>query len=133
MIEINNTAKQKINLALIKKTAQKFLKAYGKEKYDLSIAFVSSVEMRKLNKQCRNKDQTTDVLSFEGEGEFLGEIIIDYAQVKRQAAEYGASAEEELIFILVHGLLHLIGYDDTTEKGMEEMIRLGEKFINKCR
>lgn len=131
MIEINNAAKQKINSALIKKTAQNFLKAYGKEKYDLSIAFVSGAAMRKLNKQYRNINQTTDVLSFAGEGDFLGEIIIDCAQVKGQAAEFGNSLENELIFILVHGLLHLIGYDDATEKGMKEMIKLGEEFLNK--
>lgn len=131
MIEINNLAKSKVNLKLVEKTAKKFLKAHKKANCDLSIAFVGDPEMRALNKQCRKKDNITDVLSFEGEGDFLGEIIIDYAQVKRQAAEYGASAEEELIFILVHGLLHLIGYDDTTEKGREEMIRLGEKFLSK--
>lgn len=131
MIEINNAAKQKINSALIKKTAQNFLKAYGKEKYDLSIAFVSGVAMRKLNKQYRNINQTTDVLSFAGEGDFLGEIIIDCAQVKGQAAEFGNSLENELIFILVHGLLHLLGYDDKKEKGRREMIRLGEEFLNK--
>ncbi|MBU4347150.1 rRNA maturation RNase YbeY, partial [Patescibacteria group bacterium] len=62
-------------------------------------------------------------------GIFLGEVIIDYAQIKRQAREFGSGVNDELVFILVHGLLHLLGYDDKTEKGAKEMERLGEKFI----
>lgn len=131
MIEINNSTKQKINLSLIQRIVENFLKFYKKEKYDLSIAFVSGTEMRKLNKQYRHSDKTTDVLSFEGEGNFFGEIIMNYAQIKKQAAEFGNSAESELVFILIHGLLHLLGYNDTTDEGREEMIRLGEEFIGR--
>lgn len=129
MIEINNTTKAKIDLILVKKTAQSFLKNFKKEKYGVSIAFVSDEEIKKLNNHYRGKNKPTDVLSFEGEGDFLGEILLSYSQIKKQAKEFDKNIKEELLFVLVHGLLHLLGYRDATEKGRQEMIKIGEKFI----
>ncbi|HMB65813.1 MAG TPA: rRNA maturation RNase YbeY, partial [Patescibacteria group bacterium] len=73
----------------------------------------------------------TDVLSFPAEepGDFLGEVIINYQQVSRQAPDFDSSPREELVFILVHGLLHLLGYTDDTEETKREMIELGQKLI----
>lgn len=133
MVEINNKTKSKIDLVLVKKIAEKFLLAHGKKNFDVSVAFIGDAAMRALNKKYRKKDKPTDVLSFLGEGKFLGEIIIDYAQIKRQAKLYKNSVRHELIFILVHGLLHLLGYDDKIERGRLEMERLGERFINKIK
>lgn len=133
MIEINNKTKSKINLALIKKTVENFLQIYGKKNFDISIAFVGDAAMRVLNKKYRKKDQATDVLSFSGEGNFLGEIIIDYAQIKRQAKVYKNNIKDELVFILVHGLLHLLGFNDKTERGRVEMEKMGKEFINKIK
>jgi probable rRNA maturation factor len=131
MIEINNKTKSKIDLALIKKLVEKFLKLYNKKGFDISIAFIGDAAMRALNKKYRKKDKPTDVLSFSGERKFLGEVIIDYAQIKRQAKVYKNSVQRELIFILVHGLLHLIGFNDKIEKGRREMENLGNKFVDK--
>lgn len=133
MVEINNRTKSKINLILIKRVAEKFLRRYKKHDYEASIVFVGDSVIRRLNKTYRSKDKTTDVLAFRGEGKFLGEIIIDYAQIKRQAPRYGNSVQNELIFILVHGLLHLIGLNDETEKGEREMARKGEEFSRKIK
>ncbi|MEA3463827.1 MAG: rRNA maturation RNase YbeY [Patescibacteria group bacterium] len=154
MIEINNKTKSKIDLALVQKVAQKFLKYYNKErrlaaapfgngyhaninKVELSIAFVGDKIIRRLNKTYRGIDKATDVLAFPcaaagtsiGEQMFLGEILINYSQVKRQAKKFGNSAKRELVFILVHGLLHLLGHDDKTETGRREMERIGEEFV----
>jgi probable rRNA maturation factor len=131
MVEINNKTKNKINLGLIKKATEKFLKLNRKKNYDVSIAFVGDSVMRKLNKAYRGKDKATDVLSFAGENNFLGEIIIDYAQIKRQAKAYKNSVQQELVFILIHGLLHLLGYNDKTEKGRNEMERIDKEFVSK--
>ena len=132
-VEINNKTKAKINLSLVRKIARKFLKKHKKEKKDLSIAFVGDRRIRELNKNYRKIDKVTDVLSFAGEEKFLGEVIIDYSQIKRQAKEFRGrgmrAVEEELVFILAHGLLHLLGYDDRTEEERREMERLGEEFI----
>lgn len=130
MIEINNKTRSDINTILIKSVAEKFLKYY-KIKKNLSIAFVGDTVIRRLNKNYRGKDKITDILSFDGEAQDLGEIIIDYAQIKRQSRKYSKSIQDELIFILVHGLLHLIGYDDQTEKDRKIIIKKGEDFIKK--
>lgn len=131
-IEINNQANYKIDLKLLKKVIEAFARAYkiGKNK-EISLALVGDAEIKKLNFTYRGLNEATDVLSFSGDGDYLGEIIIDYNQIKRQAGKFKNSAEEELIFILAHGLLHLIGYDDKTDKEREKMIRLGEEFVKK--
>jgi len=129
-LEINNQTKHKIDSKLIEKVIKVFGRVYKINKNkEISLAFVSDNEIKKLNKSYRGFNKPTDILSFPGEGDFLGEIIIDYDQIKRQAANFKNSAKQELIFILIHGLLHLIGYDDKTDKAREKMIKLGEKFI----
>ncbi len=133
MIEINNTTKFKINERLIKGVAEKFLRSRNLSKQDVSIAFIGDAKMKQLNFRYRKKNCPTDVLSFGGDEDFFGEIIIDPAQIRRQAKENGNAFQNELIFILVHGLLHLGGYDDRTEKDRLHMINLGEKFIGKLK
>lgn len=129
MVEINNRTKFKIDLNLIKKVAKKFLRIYKKVGYEVSIAFVGDKTIRSLNKAYRGEDKTTDVLAFPGEDEFLGEIVINYAQIKKQAKLYSSGAKEELIFILTHGLLHLLGHSDKSASGKKKMERLGKKFV----
>jgi len=133
MIEVNNTTKIKINKKLIIEIAEKFFKVYKLKNKELSIAFISDQKMRRLNKNYRGLDKTTDILSFNGEDDFLGEIIISPLMIKKQAKENKNPFKYELSFIFVHGLLHLIGYDDETEKGRLKMIKLGEDFLNKIR
>ena len=89
MVEAINRAKAKIDLKLVENVAEKFLQAYKIKKKEVSIAFVGDSTIKKLNREYRHQDKITDVLSFTGEGDFLGEIIIDYAQIKRQAKEFG--------------------------------------------
>ncbi len=131
MIEINNKTKSKINLALVGRTAEQFLKLNKIKNRDVSIAFIGDASMSKLNKAYRGKNKPTDILAFPGDNDFFGEIIIGYAQIKRQAKVYKNSVRQELIFILIHGLLHLLGYDDKTENGRREMEMLSKKFIEK--
>lgn len=128
-IEINNQADYKINLKLIEKAVRIFGRAYKIKNKEISLAFVGAAEMKKLNFTYRGLNKATDILSFAGDGDCLGEIIIDYNQVKKQAGRFKNSAEKELIFILVHGLLHLLGYNDEMEKQREKMIKKGEEFI----
>lgn len=148
-IEINNLAKEKIDFKLVRKVISAFGRAYKVNKNkEISLAFVDDEEIKKLNKIYRGLNQATDILSFAplnnaednltgqaGEDNFLGELVIDYKQIKRQAGNFRPSARRELIFVLAHGLLHLIGYNDKTEKGRLKMIKLGEEFIRelKCK
>jgi probable rRNA maturation factor len=108
---------------LLSKIAHRALEVLGLSKVELSIALVSDVQIKRLNKRYRNKDKPTDVLSFPiGEKVedwlILGDIVISVDTAKRQAKELGHSLEEELKRLLVHGLVHLLGYDH--ELGGEE-------------
>ena len=132
-VGIANKTRTKINTSLVKKVSEQFLKKYRKDKLELSIVFVGDRRMRVINRKYRKYDKVTDILSFEGEDESFGELIIDYAQIKRQAKSFSNSTKEELVFILVHGLFHLLGYEDNTEKEEEKMISLGESFIKKLK
>lgn len=102
---------------------------------ELSITFVDNRRIQEINREYRNKDAATDVISFAmeemGEGEMkivgadipriLGDIIISIERTKEQAIEYGHSFERELGFLALHGLLHLLGYDHMTESDEKVM------------
>ncbi|MDT7911136.1 MAG: rRNA maturation RNase YbeY [Thermocrinis sp.] len=108
---------------LLSKIAHRALEVLGLSKVELSIALVSDAQIKRLNKLYRNKDKPTDVLSFPiGEKVedwlILGDIVISVDTAKRQAQELGHSLEEEIKRLLVHGLVHLLGYDH--ELGGEE-------------
>lgn len=89
-----------------------------------AIAFVSDRAMRELNLEFRGIDKTTDVLSFPFEPDefdtredFLGDIVISAEQAARQAAENGLDLETEIRQLILHGILHLCGYDHETDNG----------------
>jgi probable rRNA maturation factor len=108
---------------LLSKIAHRALEVLGLNRAELSIVLVSDAQIRRLNKLYRHKDKPTDVLSFPiGETVkgwlILGDIVISVDTAKRQAQELGYSLEEELKRLLVHGLVHLLGYDH--ELGGEE-------------
>ncbi|PLX20663.1 rRNA maturation RNase YbeY [Candidatus Parcubacteria bacterium] len=128
-VEVFNKTRTKINTKLARDIAGVFLLKNKRASYGLSIVFVGDKKIRDINKNFRGIDRITDILSFEGEEDYFGDLIIDYAQIKRQAKKFGNSVKEEMVFILVHGLLHLLGYSDKTEKEEKIMIKLGEKFI----
>jgi len=76
--------------------------------------------MRRLNRRYRGKDRTTDVLSFppaEGAGGFLGDLVISVPEARRQAKRSGQAVEAVIRKLLLHGLLHLLGYDHETDRG----------------
>ncbi len=127
MIEINNTTKVKINSVKLKRVIEKFIESKRLKDFSVSVALIGDAKMTELNYRYRGLKKPTDVLSFTA----VNEIIINIKQIERQAKEQGQSREAELIFILVHGLLHLIGYNDNTEPKRLKMIALGEDFIRR--
>ena len=122
MIEVNNLTTSKVDESFIKKVAERVLKGEKKEG-NLSVAFVGSGRMRKLNKKYRKKNKVTDVLAFED----LNEIVICLREVKKSAKRYKVSFQEELARVLVHGILHLLGYNH--EKSEEEGKKMEEKEV----
>ncbi|MFB6225789.1 MAG: rRNA maturation RNase YbeY [Candidatus Paceibacteria bacterium] len=104
----------------------------------VSVHQIGDDKMRELNREYRDKDSTTDVLSFsmqEGdsfsrESKDYGDIFISAPQVKRQAKEYGVSPTDEFKRMLVHGVLHLSGYDHKQNDEAEEMYSLQEDLLD---
>ncbi len=114
-------------------------KIYGVENHELSITLTNDENIHALNKKFRGIDRPTDVLSFAfnesdepeiigAEINVLGEIIISVERAKVQAADFGHSLLREIIFLEVHGLLHLLGYDHVDEDDRREMEE-EQKFI----
>ena len=106
---------------------------------DFNVCFVSDDEISRMNAVYRGKAAPTDVLSFpwEGEGEsgpeesaadefrnFLGDIVISVATAERNAKAEGLSAEEEIRLLILHGVLHLLGYDHETDQGEMNSLEL---------
>lgn len=84
---------------------------------EVSIAFVDDDAMTSLNRKFRRKNKTTDVLTFAGEDQFLGDIVISVDQARRQAADEKHSLATEMRYLILHGILHALGYDHETDGG----------------
>ena len=131
MIEVvNRQRKMTVDCERWRAFAEKVLKVAPAEGAGVTVAFVSDRVMRGLNRRWRGKRGTTDVLSFPaGQDEFervegvtLGDVVISVEQAARQAGEHGLSFENEVEQLILHGVLHLCGYDHETDDG--EMNRL---------
>jgi probable rRNA maturation factor len=124
MVEVVNRQRgKKIDTEAWSTFAVKALEAIGNQASSATIAFVSDKNIRKLNQQFRNIDKATDVLSFPAEEETnLGDIAISVETAAAQAKENGLTLEAEIAQLILHGLLHLSGYDHETDSG--EMNRL---------
>ncbi len=99
------------------------------------VRLVDDDEMRSLNRQFRGKDSPTDVLSFPGgdsaEGRHLGDVVIAIPRTRSQATRQGHSTQRELRLLLVHGVLHCLGYDHEMDSGEMERLeaRLRRKWL----
>ncbi|HEY6243555.1 MAG TPA: rRNA maturation RNase YbeY [Pyrinomonadaceae bacterium] len=125
MIEVVNRQRiRKLHVVPWIKRVEKMLDVIGKAESSVTVAFVSDQKIRELNRQFRNVDKATDVLSFpsdSSDGE-MGDIAISIETAARQAKENGLTLDGEIAQLLLHGLLHLSGYDHETDNG--EMDRL---------
>jgi len=93
-------------------------------KATVAVRITTDAELRHLNRSYADEDHATDVLSFEGSGNHLGDIAISWAAVTGQAADYGHDQKTELALLSVHALLHLLGWDHSTDAELREMNRL---------
>lgn len=131
---INRQRRHGIDAKRWREFATAALKSIKRDAHDVSIVFVSDATIRKLNRQFRAKDYATDVLSFpcepevfeSNEAKTLGEIVISVDRATAQAKENGLSFTNEVEQLVLHGMLHLCGYDHETDDG--EMNRLELKL-----
>jgi len=126
MVEVvNRQRKKKITTDPWSLRAEQMLKAIGRSNESATIAFVSDSKIRELNVKFRGIDKSTDVLSFPaGEPDNLGDIAISLETAARQAKENGLSFNDELAQLMLHGLLHLSGYDHESDNGEMNRIEL---------
>lgn len=90
----------------------------------IAVRITGDAELRRLNATYAGKDAVTDVLSFAGSEDHLGDLAISWAMVGRHAAEHGHAPDTEFALLCVHGLLHLLGWDHRTAAERREMTRL---------
>lgn len=145
MIELRNLTTVQVEEGFVKKIVKEVLKKEQvAEEPETSVAFIGPGRMRKLNRTYRKKNRVTDVLAFpESKVKFekfkigptqkvkgLGEIVVCLREVKKNARKFGASFEEELSRVLVHGVLHLLGYDhEKSKEKAEEMKNKEERYL----
>ncbi len=125
MIEVVNRQRRlQIDTQVWSTFATKALAAIGKSESSATIAFVSDKKIRELNRQFRGIDKATDVLSFPSDGPDLGDIAISVDTAAAQAKENGLKLDEEIAQLILHGLLHLSGYDHETDNGEMNQLEL---------
>jgi probable rRNA maturation factor len=122
---------------IIQKTCEQLGTVFG----EVSCTFVSDETMRELNRTYRDKDEPTDILSFVQDDEddgfpsydeqekSWGDMVISLAAMERNCTDFAVSAHEELIRLLVHGILHLHGYDHESTDASEPMLQKQEEFV----
>ena len=136
-MKINFINHTKENIIEYKKLIREIFK-FDKTKTIMNIIFVNDEEIHKINKDYRNIDRVTDVISFalNDEKDFLikteelGDVFICIDQAKRQAEDYGHSLDRELGFLSVHGYLHLHGYDHMNKDDEEIMFKKQDEILN---
>jgi len=121
----------KVRTQFLLSTAEAILRHAGQDRGELSVVLMNDRAMRRLNEHYRGKDRTTDVLSFPqasprgGAEQLIGDVVISLQTATRQAKERKSTLHAEVVRLLVHGIVHLLGYDH--ERSPQEARRMGAK------
>src|SRR3989338_7189337 len=132
--ELNQTilrGGQRLQLSVLDRTLKAISRERpGKSEVHVSIAFVDVKTMKQLNRAYRGKNGLTDVLSFPlAEGSQMGELILSYDQARKEAKERKHSVRDEIVFLIVHGMLHLFGHDHERPSDAKRMFPLQERIL----
>ena len=131
----NRQRQVSVRTPFVKRQARRMMAYLGCSDRELSVVFVHDDGMRVLNRDYRSKDRSTNVLAFsqcrtypgEPQSKMLGDVVISLPTAAREARELGESLEKRVVFLLAHGLLHLLGYDhegpDSQRRCMERKER----------
>lgn len=139
-IEFYNETKERVlEEKELKKLIKYALKYMNLKNVSFSVIFVDNNKIQELNRDYRNIDRVTDVITFRladyeevmcGKINILGDVYISLDKAKEQSIEYGHSYLRELSFLLIHGFLHLLGYDHMNEEDEKEMFSLQEEILD---
>jgi probable rRNA maturation factor len=122
----------KIDRAAMKQAVRTVLEGEGTRRAEISLAFVDHATIHQLNKRYLEHDEPTDVLSFPlSQNPLSGELVIGAEMAAEQAGNRGHSVHAELTLYVIHGLLHLCGYDDRDAKGRQEMRRRERHYLER--
>ena len=135
---VNRQTRRKLSRLRLKKTAQKVLELLNQERAELSLGLVGNRGIQKLNARYRNRNEPTDVLAFPaGKAllpgmQVLGDVVISVEKAEEQARKRRKTLGQEIESLLIHGILHLLGYDhERSEKDAKIMRRMEKKFIER--
>ncbi len=137
---------RKTDLNEIKRVADKAVRSvFGKASFELNIVLVTDARIKAMNRKYLNENRVTDVLAFPGPGsdgrsgmfgsdraKFLGDIAISSDRAARNAVLYGVPFNEEVARYVVHGVLHLAGYDDASRSGKEKMTEKEDDILEEA-
>jgi probable rRNA maturation factor len=134
-IKVANPYEQPLDFAALKAAATAVLEGEGIPAAKVGLAFVDNAHIHRLNKQFLNHDEPTDVLTFPYSTpkakKLEGEVVIGYEVAAENAVDRGHAVDRELILYVIHGCLHLCGYDDTTAKAARTMREKERKYLTK--
>jgi probable rRNA maturation factor len=123
-----------LDYASLRAAARAVLEGEGVAEAEISLAFVDNPTIHRLNRQYLNHDEPTDVLSFPlsgpGAKKLAGELVIGVEVAREQAAERGHDVAHELALYVIHGLLHLCGFDDHADADAAEMRRRERQYLH---
>ena len=139
-IEFTNETNDKLSFTKeLKKLIEYAIKYMKLDNLEFGIIFIDNKKIRDLNKEYRNIDRETDVITFRladyeeviyDKINVLGDIYISLEKAKTQSEEYGHSYLREVSFLMIHGFLHLLGYDHMNKEDEEEMFKLQEEILD---
>ena len=139
MFEIFNNTNNDINTSELEDYIKYVVKKLDIENAIFNIIFIDNKEIRDINKEYRNVDRETDVISFALEDNMdvvyddfrlLGDIYISYEKAIEQAETYNHSVKREVFFLATHGILHLLGYDHMEEEDEKVMFGLQNELLD---
>ncbi len=136
---IINQTDYEINIKELEDLLNYALKKEKVQNAEFSIIFVDNEKIKEINRQYRGIDKVTDVISFALEDDrtfpitdirMLGDIFVSVDKMKTQAQEYGTGEKRECAFLIIHGLLHLLGYDHMTKDEEKIMFKRQEEILD---
>jgi probable rRNA maturation factor len=134
-ISVANPYDQPLDFPTLKAAAKAVLEGEGVRAAKVVLAFVDNAHIHRLNKQFLNHDEPTDVITFpytDAKAKKLeGEVVIGYEIAAEYAADRGHPTDRELLLYVIHGCLHLCGYDDTTAKAEKQMRAKEREYLTK--
>lgn len=139
-VRIPSALRGRVDRQRLRRAALAALAFGGKEcNIQLTIVLADDAQMTDLNRNFRGRDATTDVLAFESDDEmaslegegprYLGDVIISHQQALEQAGDLGHDLQRELEILIVHGVLHLLGFDDETPQARDSMWKAQESVL----